>query len=71
MIVNTDKTMNSSGLSAFGGATYSGGQESNATELELESFLLMVLGPRQMENRWESRTIAILARSHSGEVIIR
>ena len=44
------KTMNKSDVTAFGGALYKG--QSNNISNELEDFLLAVMGPQQMDDKF-------------------
>ena len=45
--------MNQSGITAFGGATYNGGQGNQSSDIpmELDEYLLAVMGPKQMDDK--------------------
>ena len=43
--------MNSSKVTAFGGATYTGGEKVANNDTGVDEFLLAALGPQQMDNR--------------------
>ena len=43
--------MNSSKVTAFGGATYTGEEVDSANNTGVDEFLLAALGPQQMDNR--------------------
>ena len=45
--------MNKTGITAFGGATYNGdqGNQSSDIPMELDEYLLAVMGPKQMDDK--------------------